>query len=193
MGYLLRAPQRLIGLPLIIPTVLRFLLGSADHGEVKSAFIRNTLGGLSRATLEAWTVRFVARLRHRGLFADALQTIAAHQRAGARLVLLSASTDLYVPVIAQTLGFNETICTEVRWCGDRLDGHLASPNRRGHEKARCFEALRRAYPGLRTAAYGNSGADLDHLRLADQPLLVNAPARARREAQRLGIPCALWR
>jgi phosphoserine phosphatase len=43
-----------------------------------------------------------------------------------------------------------------------------------------------------TAAYGNAGSDLDHLRLADHPLLVNAPASARRQAAKLGVPCAYW-
>ena len=31
--------------------------------------------------------------------------------------------------IGRELGFNETICTEVRWDGDHLDGTLTTPNR----------------------------------------------------------------
>jgi phosphoserine phosphatase len=80
----------------------------------------------------------------------------------------------------------------VKWDGDRLDGHLSTPNRRGTEKTRCFEALLEAHPGLTTAAYGNAGSDLDHMRLADHPLLVNASASAKRQAARLGIPTADW-
>ena len=36
--------------------------GGATTGQVKSAFIRSTLGGEPRAELEAWTARFVPRL-----------------------------------------------------------------------------------------------------------------------------------
>jgi phosphoserine phosphatase len=103
---------------------------------------------------------------------------------------MSASTDLYVPAFGAALGFDEVICTGVQWDGDRLDGHLTTANRRGKEKTRCFEALRAAHPGLTTAAYGNAGSDLEHMCLADHPLLVNASASARGEAKRLGIPIA---
>jgi phosphoserine phosphatase len=105
---------------------------------------------------------------------------------------MSASTDLYVPAIATALGFHEVICTGVRWNGDRLDGHLTTPNRRGSEKTRCFAGLRSKHPGQTTAAYGNAASDLDHLRLADHPLLVNASPSARRKATKLGIPFAHW-
>ncbi len=77
------------------------------------------------------------------MFADALSRIEQHRKEGARLVLMSASTDLYVPAFGAALGFDEVICTGVRWDGDRLDGHLTTPNRRGTEKTRCFETLLR--------------------------------------------------
>ena len=119
-----------------------------------------------------------------------MRAIEKHKSEGARLVLMSASTDLYVPAFGAALGFDEVICTGVRWNGDRLDGHLTTPNRRGPEKTRCFEALRRQYPNHPTAAYGNAGTDLDHMRLADHPLLVNASQSAQRKATQLGIPTA---
>jgi phosphatidylglycerophosphatase C len=193
LGFMLREPWRLPGLLLFVPTAVLFWMGRVDHGEVKSAFIRATLGGSTRSKIQMWTARFVPRLLARGLLSDALAKIAQHKREGARLVLMSASTDLYVPAIARALGFDESICTGVRWNGDRLDGRLSTPNRRGAEKAHCFESLRQLHPGLSTAAYGNAGSDLDHMRLADQALLVNAPASARQEAERLGIRCATWR
>ena len=92
--------------------------------------------------------RFVPRSSLDGTFADAMERIAEHRRAGDYLVLMSASTDLYVPAIARELCFNETICTGVRWDGDRLNGSLTTPNRKGEEKARCFTALREQHPGL---------------------------------------------
>jgi phosphoserine phosphatase len=108
-------------------------------------------------------------------------------------VLLSASVDLYVPAIGDRFGFAETICTGVRWQGDRFDGALTTENRRGEEKVRCIEALRRRHPGAAIAAYGNSGSDLPHLATVERPLLVNAGAGARRQAARMRIPVADWR
>ncbi len=117
----------------------------------------------------------------------------ATARAGDRLVLLSASVDLYVPLIGSRFGFDETICTGVAWRNGRLDGALTTPNRRAEEKLRCIESLRARYPGSQIAAYGNSGSDLDHLRAVERPMLVNGRWRARRAAASLGIPVADWR
>jgi phosphatidylglycerophosphatase C len=187
MGFPMSAPRKYLGMLCLCWTLLLFLLRLRDHGDVKSAFIRSTLRGQPRSKVDAWTAEFVPRIIASGVFADALSRIAQHRKDGARLVLMSASTDLYVPAFGKALGFDEVICTGVRWDEDRLDGHLTTPNRRGTEKTRCFEQIRK---GFTTAAYGNAGSDLDHLRLADQPLLVNASASAQSKARRLGVPVA---
>ncbi len=193
MGFPMSAPRKFLGVLVFCGTLILFVLGLRDHGQVKSAFIRSTLRGQTRSRVQAWTTEFVPSVLKHGVFADALSRIAQHKREGARLVLMSASTDLYVPAFGAALGFDEVICTGVQWDGDRLEGHLTTPNRRGTEKTRCFEALRQAHPGLTTAAYGNAGSDLDHMRLADHPLLVNASKSAQRAAIRLGIPVtARW-
>jgi HAD superfamily hydrolase (TIGR01490 family) len=196
LPYVMRFPtstsRKLLGVLVFTGSLFLFAIGRRDRGQLKSAFIRSVLGGETRARIEGWTAQFVPALLRQGVFADALRTIERHKHEGARLVLMSASTDLYVPAIGAALGFDEVICTGVRWNGDRLDGHLTTPNRRGAEKTRCFEALRNRHPGLASAAYGNAATDLDHLRLADQPLLVNASPSARRQAAKLGIPTAHW-
>jgi len=187
-------PRKLLGLLVFCGTLVLFVLRLRDHGQVKSAFIRATLRGQARSKLDAWTAQFVPSVLKDGIFTDALSAIERRRNEGARLVLMSASTDLYVPAFGAALGFDEVICTGVQWHGDRLDGHLTTPNRRGTEKTRCFQALLEAYPGRVTAAYGNAGSDLDHMRLADQPLLVNASVSAQRAAARMDIPVApSWR
>jgi phosphoserine phosphatase len=108
-------------------------------------------------------------------------------------VLLSAGTELYVPEFARALGFADVICTGLEWRGDVLIGRLSTPNRRGAEKARCVERLRAEHPGRQFAAYGNAGSDIPHLRLVEQPLLVNGSRRARAAAERYGIPLGTWR
>lgn len=193
LRYLLwRRPWRAPLLLGVVPPVINFILRLGDEGPVKQAFIKATLGGTRRADIEAWTARFVPKVIAQGTFADALKKVTEHRNRGDYLVLMSASTDLYVPAIARELGFNETLCTEVRWDGDRLEGTLTTPNRKGEEKARCFVACRGRHPGLGTTAYGNSSTDLPHLRLADDGVLVNGSEKARREAKKLGVSCVNW-
>ncbi|MGH8210346.1 MAG: HAD-IB family hydrolase [Steroidobacteraceae bacterium] len=191
-GFLVKKPLRIALVLGVLPVIGEFLLRRADEGRVKASFIKAALGGSTRAEIDSGTARFVPRLLARGVFANALERIAEHRSRGDYLVLMSASTDLYVPTIARELGFAETICTEVRWDGERLNGELTTPNRRGKEKARCFTALRERHPGRATVAYGNTASDLPHLRLADQGVLVNGSACARCEARRLGITCVDW-
>jgi phosphatidylglycerophosphatase C len=192
-GYVARHPERVLRTWRLPLAVAAFLAGRRDHGLLKSRVIRAVLGGEPRARVEAWAERFVGELKPRRAFRPAaLEVLEAHRRNGDRLVLLSASPDLYVPRIGRLLGFERTICTEVLWKGDALDGRLETPNRRGEEKARCLEMLRIDYPGAAMTAYGNSGSDLPHMVRADRAVLVNAGAAARRRAAALGIAVADW-
>jgi phosphatidylglycerophosphatase C len=192
LGYLKSRPWRLFGFLLSIPAVLLYALRITDRGALKGSVIRWTLGGSSRRDLDAWNATFVPQLLEGGVFRAALERIAEHQRNGDVLVLMSASPDLYVPVIARHLGFSEVTCTGVRWNGDRLDGRLTTANCRGEEKARRFAGFRVRYPNVVTAAYGNAASDLDHLQLADQGVLVNGSEPTRQRAVGLGVACEDW-
>lgn len=190
-GWLARRSRRL---PLgVLAAIARFLAGGRDRGKLKSDILRLCMGGAERHEVRAWTAEYVAGLAECDFCPGAFAAMAEHQSAGDRLVLLSASVDLYVPAIGARFGFAETICTGVRWQGDTFDGALATANRRGEEKVRCIESLRGRFPGASIAAYGNSPSDLPHLAVVERPLLVNAGARARRQAAKMRIPAADWR
>jgi len=180
------------GLLRVLPTLARFTVGRADRGTLKSALIRATLGGSTRAELAAWTDTYVARVERDFVRQDARRRIEKHRAAGDLLMLLSASPDLYVPELARALGFDGVVCTEVAWDGEHLDGHLVTPNRRAEEKERCLAQLRAEYPAATVSAYANAASDIPHLRMAQRPLLVNGNLAARRLARRYGIPCARW-
>ncbi len=164
-----------------------------DRGRLKSTLIRAAMGGALRTEVAAWTADYVAGLGDAELCPGALREVARHKQAGDRLVLLSASIDLYVPDIGRRFGFHETICTAVAWQGDRLDGGLASANRRGDEKRRCVEALRNRHTGLLVTAYGNAESDFPHFEVVDEAVLVNARPALRRRAEARGFRTADWR
>ena len=149
--------------------------------------------GLPRATIDAWADAHAARVMRRGMHARGVATLQAHLAAGDHVVVLSASPDLYVPRIAQRLAAHEVHCTAVRWQGERLDGRLAGPNRRDEEKSRVLDALRAAHPGLPVIAYGNSGADLIHMRRCEQAVYVNARPALAISLSAEGIRCVDWR
>jgi len=192
-GYLARHPSRAWHLWRLPFSLLRYLVGLSDRGRLKSSLIRQVIGPAPRRQIDAWAGHFCESHLPRLLNPGALDAIERHRAAGDRLVLLSASVDLYVPHIAGRLGFDEAVCTGLSWQGDRLEGRLTTENRRGPEKTRCIQELRERYPGTRLAAYGNAASDFDHLLRVDEPLVVNASFRTRRRAAELGLAVADWR
>lgn len=188
---LVRRPLRLLRLLGVAPAAIRFFV-DRDRAALKQSLLRSTLRGITRAELRATSERFVADTIERRCFHEALATIRRHRDAGHYLVLMSASVDFYVPEFGRQLGFDLVICTGVRWDGDRLDGTLTTPNRRGEEKARCLRDLMAARDDPDTFAYGNAESDLPHLKLARHGVLVNGSLAARRAAAELGVSTMEW-
>ncbi len=108
------------------------------------------------------------------MFPEALAALRGHLAAGDHVVLLSASPDLYVHEIGRQLGVHRSICTEVRWEGDRLGRPSRRPQSARQGEARVLTTLRAANPGMPVIAYGNSCPDLDHMRLCEEGVYVNA-------------------
>lgn len=192
LGWAARHPGHLWRLWRLPFSLSRFVLGLSDRGLLKASLVRQVMEGATRDEVATWADEFCRSRLPRLLNPGARAAIERHRAAGDRLVLLSASVDLYVPAIGRTLGFDETICTGMSWSGDALEGRLTTRNRRGEEKRRCIEQIRARFPGSRIAAYGNAASDFEHLLQVDEPLLVNANAATRRRGMLLGLGCDDW-
>lgn len=193
LGLLTRQPARWLRLPLLLVPALGFLAGRVDRGSLKGAILHLLFGGLPRTTVDAWAANFAARAARSAMHPAGVATLQAHAAAGDHVVVLSASPDLYVPLLARRLGAHEVHCTAIRWQGERLDGRLAGPNRRDEEKSRVLDALRAAHPGLPVIAYGNSPVDLIHMRRCEQAVYVNASPALAASLTDEGIRCVDWR
>jgi phosphatidylglycerophosphatase C len=192
--YIAARPLRLLRLWRLPQAVLAYLRSGGQRGVLKARVIKMVLAGDPRAAIENWAGQFVASLQARGIFRpDALAVLKEHRKAGHRLVLMSASPDLYVLKIGQLFGFEETICTMLSWQGERLEGTLRGANCLGEEKLRQLKLLQARFPQARFVAYGNSAGDLVHMVHADQATLVNAGRGARAQAARFGISVGDWR
>lgn len=188
---LTRRPWRLLRLLGVVPGTVRYLF-DRDRGALKQALLRATLRGMTRDELTQVSAEFVRDTIEHRCFRDAFTAIRRHRDAGHHLVLMSASVDFYVPEFGRQLGFDQVISTGAAWNGERFDGTLTTPNRRGEEKAICLRALVDERRDGDTFAYGNSDSDLPHLRIARHGLLVNGSLAARRAAAALGVSTAEW-
>ncbi|MCB1738573.1 MAG: HAD-IB family hydrolase [Gammaproteobacteria bacterium] len=179
VGFLLRHPlrwPRVLRLPF---AVLAFKLRLRSNTWLKIRFLRAILGGLRKDQITPWVIEFTDRLIARGIPAQAFEQLAKHQQDSDFLLLATASPDLYVHRIAEHLGFNAVICTELDWGpdGDSLSG-LMDGNCYGEEKLRRIQTWMQpqSFPGIQTA-YSDHISDLPLLTAATHGVAVN-PSKA---------------
>ncbi|MFL5245699.1 MAG: HAD family hydrolase [Gemmataceae bacterium] len=105
--------------------------------------------------------------------AEVAAKLREHQQAGHRVILLSASPDIYVPDIGVSLGITEVVCTRVGWLGQRCTGKILGPNCKGEEKINLLSQYLglEGAPGL-SYAYGDSKSDLPLLRWVTHGFLL---------------------
>jgi phosphatidylglycerophosphatase C len=88
----------------------------------------------------------------------------AHQARGDLTVLLSASPEIYVKEIANSLKFDECISTRVARSGGRWLGNIEGENCKGAAKVRALKAQLGQEIPIPSWAYGDSESDLEILR-----------------------------
>jgi phosphatidylglycerophosphatase C len=140
--------------------------------------MRATLSGLSLAEVDDWRTRWLAQ-DFRGQLQDwTLARLAWHQQAGHCCVIVSASPDIYLARVAEQLGVDGLICTEMEVAqgeeGACLTGRMRTPNCHGTQKVLRLNQWLTARFGAESLsamtlyAYGDTAGDKPMLRLAQQ-------------------------
>jgi len=96
----------------------------------------------------------------------ALERIMWHKSQGHRLILVSASLDLYLRPIYQELGFDDLLCTNLSKVDGIFDGYLVGMNCRGQEKVERLKILIGDLSTVKLHAYGDSVGDKEMLEIA---------------------------
>lgn len=194
LGYLGRHPGALLRLPSFAATAARIIGTRGDDGALKAAALRAVFGGVERAQIERWNDIFVPWCLRRLVRGGAVARIAMHRTAGHRLLLATASLDLYVRRLAGELGFDEVVCTRAAWTSDgRIAGMLDGGNLKGAAKlAAVRQALsaRQATPFV--IVYSDHHADLPLLRWAARGVAVCPTAKLAVAAAAEGLAVENW-
>jgi phosphatidylglycerophosphatase C len=147
----------------------RLLSDRAAKQRVLIAFLR----GQSRAKIARHAEWFCRSWVGGRLREDVVERLRAHQQAGDRVILLSASPEVYVPAIGRMLAINEVLCTRVVGSDERWDGALLGSNCKGEAKVQhLVEHLATSRPPSGSWAYGDSSSDLPLLRWVENGVLV---------------------
>jgi phosphatidylglycerophosphatase C len=156
-----------LGLVRMAPAVATYA-HDRDRGRIKAASVREFLGGVDRATLEADAERFADRIWDRFMRPDALACWNAWCDKGAHRVIVTASPETTVAPFARRLGADALLGTLLTFdAQDLVTGAFDTPNCRGEEKVR---RLREAYgDDVRlTAAYGDTSGDTEMIAIAEE-------------------------
>jgi HAD superfamily hydrolase (TIGR01490 family) len=181
---LLKRPRRWLP-SLVLPLALgTHLAGLRDSTWLKETFLRIVCGGLTDAELADRVQAFVDDTASTKVRPGAADTLRMHVNSGHRAILVTASLDIYVPVLARRLGFDEVLCTKAaRDERDRLTGKLGGPNCRGAAKIeRVEELLGHDRSADHIVAYSDHHADLALLEWADAGFAINPTKRLRQQA-----------
>jgi phosphatidylglycerophosphatase C len=151
------------------------------RNAVKARLVRGLLAGRSEAEVQDRADAFAADLIAEHLRADVVGRAAWHRDQGHACVFVSASFATYLEPVAEHLGFDAVLATDLEVADGRLTGALSGPNVRGAEKVRRLDAWIAASIGATPAtvwAYGDSSGDRELLARADHPVRVGRDAIA---------------
>lgn len=159
----------LAGTSILPRLVVAALVGGRAADDAKEALFRRTLGGRDAGEVHRRAAAFGTRHYRRRARRAVRGRLEQHRALGHRIVLVSASPELYVGPVGTELGVDAVIATRLEVGPDgRLSGAYDGANCRGAEK---LERLRQwidaEAPGALVWAYGNSAGDRQLLAGAD--------------------------
>jgi HAD superfamily hydrolase (TIGR01490 family) len=193
-----RAPWRLVLLPIVILSMLAYLVRLIDRGKLKEINHRLLLGDRVhlnelRSLVEGFAEKQVATNIRPG----ALNAIAGDKAEGRRLVLATASYRLYADAIAERLGFDDVIGTgSVIGLDERVHARIGGENCYGPAKMRMIadwveaSGLKGAHGHVRF--YSDHVSDRPAFEWADEAIAVNPHDKLRRLAKERGWAIEDW-
>jgi phosphatidylglycerophosphatase C len=152
-------------------------LARRDRDRLRALATDVVFRDVSLATVESQALLFGRQLVEAGLRDDTVARLRWHVAEGHIVVVVSASYEQYVRVVADALGGTGVVATRLEVSGDgRCTGRLDGRNCRADEKLHRLDSwlaeqgLRR--PDVELWAYGDSAGDRQLLEAAQHPVWV---------------------
>ena len=150
-----------------------------DRDRLRAAATRAVFTGMPDAEVRAAGQRWAAEIVAARLRDDTPARVRWHVAQGHRVVLVSASYEVYLDEVAAALGAEAALGTQLAVRDGRCTGALAGANCRGAEKVARLSAWMAASGLTRDEvelwAYGDSAGDRELLAAADHAVWVTGP------------------
>jgi HAD superfamily hydrolase (TIGR01490 family) len=191
-----RAPWRLLLLPLVVASMLAYVLKLIDRGRLKEINHRLLLGHKRHPRdLKPLVDGFAEKTVASNIRPGALQAIARDKAEGRRVVMATASYRLYADAIGQLLGFEDVIGTgSIIGLDERVHAKIDGENCYGPAKLRMVtdwlakSALERGHVRF----YSDHASDAPVFEWADEAIAVNPHDRLARLAKERGWKVEDW-
>ena len=193
-----RAPWRLIFLPLVIGSMLAYVLKLIDRARLKEINHHLLLGrAVHPKQLKPLVESFASRQAAANVRPGALKAIARDKSEGRRVVLATASYRLYAEAIAERLGFDDVIGTgSIIGLDERVHAKIDGENCYGPAKLRMIAdwVAKSELVGKHghVRFYSDHVSDVPAFEWADEPVAVNPHGRLRRLAEQRGWAIEDW-
>lgn len=173
---------------------VRYAMGLEAARVPKGRFFEMVCAGRTEAELRRLAERFVRETLLPLVYPQATERIGWHQRAGHEVLIISASVDLYISLLADRLGVKQCICTKLNVAGDKAAGWIEGENCKGRAK---LDRLLAKYPESNVKwhesfIYSDSVTDLPIFERVGRPIAVNPDRKLNRIAQRRGWTITRW-
>ncbi|MGB4098964.1 MAG: HAD family hydrolase [bacterium] len=162
------------GLPLstlvyirLIPAFVAWKRGKITNQDFKERFLTMSFQGLSESYLRSKGNEYGRDRIPRLLRPKALERLEWHREQGHRIVIVSASTDVWLSEWCRLQGL-ELICSKLEFIDGVCTGRLQGVNCRGAEKVSRIQAEIATSDYQVIYAYGDSSGDKEMLEFADK-------------------------
>jgi HAD superfamily hydrolase (TIGR01490 family) len=192
--FIRRHPARLLGVPFALAAALAYQFSVISRKRLKEIMLRIATAGLPAAELAEVTRRFVADWVPGRCRPGALAAIARHREAGDRVILATASLDIYAREMARALGISEVVATcAERHPDGRLTGRIDGPNCYGNDKLAMVQAvLAAAASDGRVTVYTDHHTDMPLFNWSGAGVAVNPNQKLINMVQGKAITVVDW-
>ncbi len=190
-----RHPGRLVGLPVMLLTGMAYKLKLLSRKQMKETMLKLMVRGLPAAEIAEVSDAFIADWIAGHCRPGALAVIARHRANGDRLMMATASNDVYMTEMAHRLGFDHLVCTASARAPDGgLTGGIPGPNCYG---ADTLDLIKAALDNIAAdweavVAYSDHHTDLPMLAWATRGVAVNPNRKLRKLATTEGFEVVDW-
>jgi HAD superfamily hydrolase (TIGR01490 family) len=160
-------PARLVmGLARRAPLLAGYVLGLVARERAKESLLTAFFRGVERSRLREAAADWAARDLPDLVRPAAMARVRWHQAHGHRVVLCSASLDLFLEPWARSTGIHDVLATRLETIDGRLTGRLEGRNCYGEEKLARLRRLVGDLADVDLYAYGDSRGDRELLAAA---------------------------